>query len=179
MARANSSGDVLAPRPELDIDLEVARLAQLSVAQLRARYEELFHETTISRNRTWLMRRIAWRAQADVQGGLSDRALARATELADEAYLRTTPPRVTPAPVTRPASGTVTVQIRGADARLPVVGTELIRPYKGRTLKVRVLPQGFLFDGTVFKSLSAVAKHVTGSHVNGFHFFKLGKEGDA
>jgi hypothetical protein len=43
---------------------------------------------------------------------------------------------------------------------------------------VTVLPTGFEFEGDVFKSLSAVAKAVTGQHCNGYHFFRLGTEGD-
>ena len=60
-----------------------------------------------------------------------------------------------------------------ADPRLPLTGSLLSRPYKGGVVQVRVLDQGFEFDGTVYPSLSAVAKTVTGSHCNGFHFFRL------
>jgi hypothetical protein len=41
---------------------------------------------------------------------------------------------------------------------------------------VRVLDEGFEFEGETFKSLSAVAKKITGQHMNGFLFFRLGKE---
>ena len=53
-----------------------------------------------------------------------------------------------------------------------------VRKYKGKTLQVQVLQRGFAFDGQVFKSLSAVAKAITGSHCNGFWFFGLGQQGD-
>ena len=53
----------------------------------------------------------------------------------------------------------------------------LTRPYKGRTLQVQVLAQGFEFEGQVYRSLSAVAKAVTGSHCNGFLFFRLNANG--
>ena len=43
-------------------------------------------------------------------------------------------------------------------------------------MQVQVLANGFEFEGEVYKSLSAVAKAVTGSHCNGFHFFRLAKE---
>jgi hypothetical protein len=42
---------------------------------------------TDNRNRTWLIRRIAWRLQANSEGGLSDRARARAAELVNDAAL--------------------------------------------------------------------------------------------
>ncbi|OWK39939.1 DUF2924 domain-containing protein [Fimbriiglobus ruber] len=60
-----------------------------------------------------------------------------------------------------------------SDERLPPPGTIITRPYKGRTLHVRVLATGFEHDGTVYTSLSAVAKAITGSHCNGFRFFRL------
>ena len=42
---------------------------------------------------------------------------------------------------------------------------------------MKVLADGrFEFEGEVFGSLSAVARQITGSHCNGFHFFRLGKE---
>jgi hypothetical protein len=58
------------------------------------------------------------------------------------------------------------------DRRLPPPGTILTRTYKGARLQVRVLPAGFEYDGQVYKSLSAVAKAITGSHCNGFLFFQ-------
>jgi hypothetical protein len=58
-----------------------------------------------------------------------------------------------------------------------VASNWLVRQYKGQTIRVLVLPDGFEFEGERYRSLSAVAKAVTGSHVNGFRFFKLG--GDA
>ena len=62
------------------------------------------------------------------------------------------------------------------DDRLPPPGTIITREYKGQTLQVKVLPNGFEFEGEVYKSLSAVAKAITGQHCNGYHFFRLGKE---
>ena len=59
-----------------------------------------------------------------------------------------------------------------ANARLPIAGSIITRSYKGRTLEVKVLPQGFEFEGEVHRSLSAVAKTITGSHCNGYLFFR-------
>ena len=58
------------------------------------------------------------------------------------------------------------------DPRLPMPGTVLTRHYKGQTLQVEVLAEGFAYAGQVYKSLSAVARAVTGAHCNGFHFFR-------
>ncbi len=67
-----------------------------------------------------------------------------------------------------------------ADGRLPPPGTVLTRKYKGTEVQVKVLAGGFEYAGEVYGSLSAVAKAVTGSHCNGFLFFRLNtKEGAA
>jgi hypothetical protein len=52
-----------------------------------------------------------------------------------------------------------------------------VRPYRGQALQVRVLADGFELAGQVYRSLSAVARAVTGSHCNGFLFFRLTKRG--
>jgi hypothetical protein len=61
----------------------------------------------------------------------------------------------------------------GPHDALPPPGTQIVREYKGEQLRVTVLPDGFEFEGERFKSLSAVAKAITGQHVNGRAFFKL------
>jgi hypothetical protein len=63
------------------------------VAQLWQRYAEAFVEGTGTANRAWLLDRIAWCLQAKAEGGLSERARARAPELADHADLRSGPPQ--------------------------------------------------------------------------------------
>jgi len=66
---------------------------------------------------------------------------------------------------------------RYADVRLPAPGGILTRLYKGRRLEVTVLARGFAHDGIVYRSLSAVAKAITGAHCNGYLFFRrAGKE---
>ena len=154
---------------DLNIVNEVATLQRLSIGQLRQRFAELFGEATAASNRTWLVKRIAWRMQALAEGDLSQRARRRAAELARDADLRLNPPRsqtttaIQPEPVTVPAP---------VDHRLPPPGTILTRPYKGQLVQVQVLTNGFAYAGHVFPSLSAVAKAITGSHTNGYHFFR-------
>ncbi len=58
-----------------------------------------------------------------------------------------------------------------------MAGTVITRPYKGKTVQVKVLVDGFEYEGVVIGSLSAVAKKITGSHCNGYHFFRLGQRG--
>lgn len=157
---------------------ELAALEKMTTGQLKVKYGELFGDECRSGNRTWLVRRIAWRLQANVLGGLSERARQRAAELANEADLRILPPRVKPdrsisQPPILPSGSAVPSK---TDARLPLPGTILVREYKGRSVQVRVLENGFEFEGDVYKSLSAVAKAITGSHCNGYLFFNLKRE---
>lgn len=80
-----------------------------------------------------------------------------------------------------PPSGSglgVTREIRNGehnDPRIPSPGSAIVREYKGRKIRVIVLADhdGFEFEGEQFRTLSAIAKRVTGSHINGFRFFRL------
>src|SRR5439155_25767732 len=170
----------------------IAHLQRLTMPELRVRYTELFGETTAAKNRTWLLRRVAWRVQCLAEGDLSERARQRAAELASDADLRTTVPRAStspqadltgsacpggaelakdadqrisvprlkaPIPVAKECSQAAPLRGR-PDPRLPMAGTILTRDYKGQTLHVEVLADGFAYAGQTFKSLSAVAKAV-------------------
>lgn len=154
----------------------LAELAGMPVAALKERYLEVFGEATRSGNKQWLIRRIAWRIQALAEGDLSERARRRAAELARDADIRLRPP-TTPV-ATAPPDGarlmTVTGRIvRQTDERMPAPGTVLHREYRGVKHHVQVLTTGFEYEGKVYRSLSAVATAITGSHWNGFHFFGL------
>ena len=74
------------------VGAEVAALPRMAIQDLRTRYAEVFGEGTRSGNRAWLIKRLAWRLQALAEGDLSERARRRATELAQDADLRTTAP---------------------------------------------------------------------------------------
>jgi hypothetical protein len=153
----------------VNVAREAAALQRLTVPQLRERYAEVYHETTNAGNRAWLVKRILWRLQALAGGDLSERALQRAQELANDADLRLNPPATLTLPIPAIPSPSPRPQ---ADDRLPPPGTILARPYKGRILQVQVLSDGFAFEGHVYPSLSAVAKAATGSHCNGYLFFR-------
>ncbi len=157
---------------QLDIDAEVAALQQMTTGEVRARYAEIFREEPRSRHKAYLIRKVSWRLQANADGDLSERARRRAEELAVDAEVRSTPPR-NACPVTTSRGQPVKVSAK-LDPRLPATGTSITRRYKGRTLEVRVPTDGLEYDGQRFKTLSAVAKTITGSHCNGFRFFNLG-----
>ena len=157
----------------LNITRQLAALEQMTVGELQDRYVEVFGEPVRSRHRRYLIRRITWRLQANAEGGLSERALRRAEELADIADARVTPPKHATSPRLAASGGVSRVRVAN-DPRLPPVGAAITRRYKDRTITVTVLPDGFEFDGERYRSLTAVAKAITGSHMNGFRFFDLG-----
>ena len=159
----------------LNIHAELKRLGTLKTPQLKARYAELFGEPTRCNNRPYLIKRIAWRLQADAEGDLSERARQRAAELADDADLRlqapsgiAEPARISDAPSPKHAIASLRIQ-RASD--VPLAGSTLWRTYKGKAYSVIVLPKGFECEGKVYRSLSAVANAITGSHWNGAKFF--------
>lgn len=163
---------------KMNVEREVAALQRMTVKELRAKYAEVFGEETPAHNKAWLVKRIAWRIQALAEGDLSERARQRATELANDADLRLSPPKAKPASAEPQRTKTASLRFK-LDDRLPLPGTIITREYKGEKLQVKVLPHGFEFEGEVYKSLSAVAKAITGTHCNGYLFFRLNQNGGA
>ena len=163
--------------PTLNLDRELARMGQLPIGELKTFYEETFGEECRSNNRAYLTRRIAWRLQANAEGDLSERARRRAMEIADDADLRLKAPSGTASSeAAAEANEAATTPIRRSprDPRLPAPGAVLVRRYKGHDLRVTVLDDGLEWEGEHYPSVSAVAKAITGTHTNGFLFFKLG-----
>jgi len=109
--------------------------------------------------------------QAVAEGGLSERARQYAREIATDADLRLCAPKkpIETQPAVRVANAS-----RQLDPRVPPAGTQLIKRYKDETLTVTVLENGFQYRERVFKSLSAIARQVTGTQWNGYLFFALG-----
>lgn len=158
-----------------DVRIEIAALRRMTVKELRQRHLELFNEETRSGNRQWLFRRLAWRVQALAEGDLSERAKQRATELTREADIRLRPPReltMSEAANAKTLQGTINIS---KDARLPMPSAVLRRVWRGHEYQVTVLSNGFTYDGEHYRSLSAIAHKITGSHWNGYYFFGLNK----
>jgi hypothetical protein len=161
------------------IQQQLDALQRMTTGDLVSRYEELLGHACRTRHRAYLIRKIAWRIQANAEGDLTERARRRAAELADDAEIRTMAPRSLVCP---PQPGEIRTRIRSLDPRgqrdprLPSAGSAIVRQYKGRTIRVLVLPddEGFEFDGKRYRTLSVIAKKVTGQHINGFRFFQLG-----
>jgi hypothetical protein len=162
----------------MDTDLlkKIKALRHMTGGELRDRYIEAFGEAARSTNRVFLQKRIAWRLQANAFGGLAERARRRAEELANDADLRTRAPRGA-VEAAIPEARTVERPFRSKarnDHLLP--GTILTREYQGNLVQVTVLERGFEYGGEVFRSLSAVAHAVTGSHWSGNYFFGLDRK---
>jgi len=152
------------------IATQLKTLHGMSAAQLRTKYRELFGEDTTSHNREFLFKRIAWRLQEQAYGGLGLRTKERLATLVDESQIRVRPPQ-TFCPV---IDAGVIPDHTPVD---PPTGKILSRCYKGQQIEVTVLDNGFLYDGKLYASLTAIAKAITGSHCSGRAFFGLtGKE---
>ncbi len=153
---------------------EIGELQELGFRDLRARYLAVFGEEARSKNLQFLRKKIAFRLQEQMEGGLSEAAQERITELAPQevptgSVRRPRRPALTPASLTSGAGG--------RDPRLPKAGTVVSREYKGFLHEVQVLKAGFLYRGRSYQSLSAIAKEITGTPWNGFLFFGLKAKG--
>jgi hypothetical protein len=148
---------------------EIERLGSLRMQELRARYREVFGEDSRTAHKPHLVRQIAWRLQVQAQGDLSERARRRALEIANDADLKKQVPAHWEA---AGAAAQSARRVRRA-GRIPAAGTLLRRVYRDRTVEVRILADGFEYEGRRYASLSAVARAATGTRWNGLLFFGL------
>ena len=153
----------------------IAKMESMSTSRLRETYAELFGEATNSCNWKWLFRRCAWRVQALAEGTLSIRAKKRAKELANDADIRVIPP-IDTVPDAAGPKVTNSAMALNRDKRLPMPGTTLKRLFKNTEYFVKVLPDGFEYRSNFYRSLSAIAYAITGSHWNGYNFFNASLE---
>jgi hypothetical protein len=133
----------------------LATLKTMSVNELKAEWQILFDAPAPNNSRSFLESRLAYRIQELTFGGPDKQTRRLLDLLADE------------------VNGTLTRKARIADPRNPVVGTKLIREWEGVPHTVTVLKEGFEWGGKRYKSLSAVARTITGTQWNGYRFFGL------
>jgi len=131
---------------------QIDELNRMSMDQLRKRWKDLLGTETGRMGRSYLIRRLAYRIQELVYGGLSREARQKLSALADGDL--TKPPRKHQAANLQP-------------------GTRLLRDWHGERYEVVVQDDGFLYDGKRYRSLSAVARAITGSYWSGNRFFGL------
>ena len=138
------------------IDAEIARLRDLSIGELRARWHTMFkRRAPAALPRHLLFRTLAYRLQADQCGDLGRGAV----DVLDRS--------ASPDAAGQRAVGR---QRQNADIR---PGMILGREWKGRMQRVTVLTSGFAWNGKTYQSLSKVAVAITGTNWNGPKFFGL------
>ena len=155
----------------MDVYGQIEKLGRMQIAELRERYQKVFGEQTATAHKQHLVRRIAWRLQVLAGGNLSERAHRRALKIADDRDLRVN----VPARVMHLGRGAAKRKPIQPDPRRPQPGSVLSRTFRGQTIEVKVLEDGFHYEGQRYGSLSAVARAATGTRWNGLIFFGLGK----
>ena len=146
---------------------DLAGLGRMTGAELAEKYLALFGQSARTRNKDFLRKRLAWRIQELAEGGLSERAFARIEELgADALTSRRRPVRAgTPASPRPPSGGAA------RDPRLPPAGTVVRRVHGTTEHSATVLDDGFEYQGERYRSLSKIARVITGTPWNGYLFF--------
>jgi hypothetical protein len=146
---------------------DLAVLSHMTGSQMAEKYLALYGQPARTRNKDFLRKRLAWRIQELAEGGLSDRARARIEELGAGAFVarrRPTPRTSSPAP--RPESMST-----ARDPRLPPTGTVVRRVHGGVEHRVTIFNDGFEYEGKRYRSLSKIARLITGTPWNGYLFF--------
>ena len=122
---------------------------------LKARWRELFDTEPPAYNRRFLESRLAYRIQELAYGGLRKETVERLRTLGKQ------------------YGGSSATKRKGHSHRLPVAGTRLIREWQGIEHSVTVRSDDFDYQGRPYKSLSAIAREITGVRWNGWVFFGL------
>jgi Protein of unknown function (DUF2924) len=159
--------------PRETVDLE--RLARMGTAELRVLYRDLFGAEVPAGNSELARRKIAWRLQSEREGALPESARQHALAMAKESAVRVRAISRAALEGKPLAHSSVTRIVSDHDSRVPMPGSVIVKEYHGRTILVRVLGEGFDYDGQRFSSLSAIAKSITGTKWNGMLFFGLAK----
>ena len=133
----------------------IAALKATPVEELRRQWTQLFDTPPPRYNRRFLESRLAYRLQELAYGGLKPATVARLEALGQQLD-----------------GGDVAVRRRRADDR-PTIGTKLRREHQGVLHEVTVLQDGYEWEGRPYKSLSAIARSITGVRWNGPNFFGL------
>ena len=168
MTRRTNSGDAIEPVarvvtaiPPADVLGRLAALKTAPIAQLKQQWRELFGKEPPPFSRSYITSRLAYRIQELAYGGLRPETRARLEALGEQLD-----------------GGNVVLRRIRADSR-PLAGTRLIREWQGVQHVVTVRQDDFEFEGRPYQSLSAIARHITGTRWNGWTFFGLRARGDA
>jgi hypothetical protein len=143
------------PATDASVVTQLAQLKRMSVKQLRDKWEQLFGTPPVNYSRANLELRIGYRIQELTYGGLPKNTRRMLDMLADE------------------VEGKATGKAIICDPRNPVVGTRLLREWDNVEHTVTVATDGYEWQGRKYKSLSAIARAITGVQWNGWRFFGL------
>lgn len=146
---------------------KISKLRGMKVPELIGEYETAFGKPPRVKNREYLVKRIAWRIQEQRYGGLGRAACRRLESLIEEIDLPIQENQ-------RTATGKLR---RPPSPSNPAVGTTLTRIWHGVEHQVQILDTGCEWEGTVYSSLSATARAITGQAWSGPLFFGLRKRG--
>ena len=155
-----ATGGKIQDRTRNSVLRQMALLQSMSLEQLREKWLDLYGEEPPQYKKQFLIKRLAYRIQELFYGGLSEQANVHLQQAAKEDPVATVNRRI---PEERKSN----------EAILP--GTRLVRVWNDRRYEVTVLADGYEFEGRTFRSLSAVAREITGTRWNGKVFFGLKK----
>ena len=145
---------------QASVAARVAELSCLPMSELWTVWDQYFPRRPINPNRVFIESRIAYKVQEEAFGGLSDTVRHR-LETIGARHSR------------------IKLRARPRDINF-VPGTVLLREWGDREHKVLVTAEGlFEYEGSTFKSLTAVARQITGTHWSGPRFFGLNKKAGA
>jgi hypothetical protein len=135
------------------IKLQIKQVRQMNLAELKAKFMELYGFETQSRSVTGLRKRLIYRVQEVYYGGLSQEDEKFLLQIAEKDHL-------------------ATIRKAGKSKKKIIPGTRFSREWKGKTFEVTVQPDGkFECEGNTYGSLSAVARAITNTRWNGKVFF--------
>jgi hypothetical protein len=140
---------------------QLAEIQQLPTPELKERWRALYSSEPPSGSRSYLIKRLCHRVQELAYGGVSDATRARLREHLEQTGL-----------ATEGTDAAHTAQRRGGQGQ-PVAGTTFTREWHGERHEVTAIDGGFEYRGRKFRSLSAIAKAITGAHWSGNLFFGL------
>jgi hypothetical protein len=135
----------------------VAALKSMPIADLKQQWRALFDSDPPPFNRRYLESRLAYRIQELAYGGLKPETVERLQALADDLD-----------------DDRSNVRRQRTNSR-PIAGTQLVREWQGVEHRVTGTDGGFLHQGKPYKSLSAIARAITGTRWNGLVFFGLAR----
>ncbi|MFL0805568.1 MAG: DUF2924 domain-containing protein [Agarilytica sp.] len=137
---------------QYDVIAHVASLEDLPSQDLKSKWTQLYGAPPTTNRRAYLITRIAYRIQELAYGGLTEGAKQGLDKLID---------------------GEIKIDRKSKRLCMPPVGTKIIREYNETEHQVMVTRSGFEYQGRTFKSLSEIARLITGTRWSGPVFFGL------